>query len=69
MAKKQFDEWWLLEAQNIVGVGRATEKDVAETAWEAALEWAEDVDWGHAECDALGDCLMRIKIDEELGNE
>ena len=36
---KQFKKWWEMEAQNIVGVGRSTEKDIAKTAWDAALEF------------------------------
>ena len=36
---KEFDKWWLMAAQNLVGVGRATERDIAEEVWQAALEW------------------------------
>ena len=35
---KAFKEWWLLEAQNIVGVGRAQEEDIAKEGYRAALE-------------------------------
>lgn len=38
-----FDEWWMLEAQNIVGVGRRTEKDYVEDGWKAALKWAKAI--------------------------
>lgn len=47
---KEFDEWWLMEAQNIVGVGRAQEVDVATEAWKAALEWVKNT------CDLYDRC-------------
>lgn len=37
---KNFNMWWLMEAQNIVGVGRAQEVNVAQETWKAALQWA-----------------------------
>ena len=68
MAKKQFDEWWLLEAQNIVGVGRATEKDVAETAWEAALECVRDTIIHESDGPSNPKDLMEW-LNKELGDE
>ena len=38
---KAFDEWWLMEGQNIVGNYDQQERDLASNVWQAALEWVE----------------------------
>lgn len=55
----EFDKWWLMEAQNIVGTGRATEEDIAKEGWGAALEWIKYAG-------VLGPSLANDLINEEL---
>lgn len=37
---KAFEEWWLMEGQNIVGHYDQQERYLASDVWKAALEWA-----------------------------
>lgn len=69
---KEFENWWLMEAQNIVGVGRATEKDITKESWKVALGWVQSrLKFGSEVAYSEADILMAIKkeINEELNNE
>ena len=70
MVMEQFEKYWDKNKHDfksrIIYVSRW---HAASQVWKAALQWVQNVDGGHAECDVLGDCLMQIKIDKELGDD
>lgn len=38
---KEFEKWWEMEGQNLVGCGRITDTELAEEVWKAALKWVK----------------------------
>lgn len=36
---KEFEKWYEMEGQNLVGVGRITDLEFAQEVWKAALQW------------------------------
>lgn len=39
----EFEEWWILEGQNIVGHYDQREEELAKVAWAAAIQWANKI--------------------------